>query len=65
MTIQIVEKATRTVRCDCGSLLSYNLGDEVAAQPPAGQLCTFGVRLGWPHITCPACKRAVLVPGAW
>lgn len=63
--VEVLEKAKKQVRCDCGALLRYDMQD--VHQPPAiGKVVTnFGAWRDWPWIECPECHRAVLVSGCW
>lgn len=58
MTVEVVERSNRTVRCECGALLKYNPEDVQTGQRT-------GVVAGWPGVACPeiSCGRACLVAG--
>lgn len=58
MTVEIIERATRTVRCRCGALLCYT-------QESVKRGRWLGVPAGWPFVLCPeqGCDRACVVAG--
>jgi len=64
--VEVLERARKTVRCECSALLRYTKDNVRRSPPPFHMLATStGVFHGWPWIECPECERAVLVSGVF
>jgi len=65
-TVEVLERAKKTVRCECGALLRYTKDDVRRPPAPFGMLSTHSaVFRDWPWVECPECDRAVLVAGVF
>lgn len=69
--IEVVKRATKETKCYCGAMLRYGVRD-VVRRPPEPMKHHIEPRElgplihgGWPHIVCPECNRALLVPGVF